>query len=638
MKVVAGPGTGKSYSLKKKVMRLIEEGSDPEKILAVTFTNVAADALKKDLHKDLKEEGFESASKIKACTLHSLCFSILIKEKVLKITGRYPRPLMEFEREMLVEDLSISFGGKKKVKEMIAAYEAFFAREQSDDVGKITNPIDLKFKKALLHWLQAHKAMLIGEVISETIKYLRISPNALEKTEFEHILVDEYQDLNKAEQLLIHLLSECAEVVIIGDEDQSIYSFKHAHPEGILEYGEDLDNIVSATLNECRRCPKSIVKVANEFMEYEMSEGKTHKILKPFKESIDGMVYGLNWDSEADEANIISKFIKEVLDNDKEISLNDILVLSPRRHITSKLQQALAQKDIVSKSFFSEDALSSEDAKKSFTLLAQLAYPDDEVSLRTWLGLESPLSKTYLKILEKCNELSKNPSEIIQMIKNGEVSITRTNKIIERFDALLEKLDSIKQLDISELVKTLFDGEDEELTLLHSIIQSLNLSKIESVTSLYNEIQARILFPQLMDIEEDGEYIKIMSLHKSKGLSAKLVIILGCIEGLIPSIKNEKKLRDMGKLADIERLTKEQERLFFVAMTRSRKYLFFSSVNKIEMQYALRMGIDISKLKNIRVQGRVKICSTLPSQFLSKIQNSMEIVKGVDFFRKLNKS
>src|SRR5258707_7060274 len=108
--------------------------------------------------------------------------------------------------------------------------------------------------------------MLIGEVIPQLYEYLRSNPTAPERREFEHILVDEFQDLNRAEQGVIQLLSDQAHVCIVGDDDQSIYSFKHAHPEGIRDWLATNFNADDLELSEGRRCPIILLHMANSLM------------------------------------------------------------------------------------------------------------------------------------------------------------------------------------------------------------------------------------------------------------------------------------------------------------------------------------------------------------------------------------
>ena len=291
MRVVAGPGTGKSYAMKRRVMRLLEEGHDPARILVVTFTNVAADALKKDL----ESIGLLGVDSVKARTLHSLCFEILRKQSVLEMTGRTPRPLMDFEKNFLLEDIKNEFGGKRNAEKLLAAYESAFARQQHDIPGVLQTDVDVRFKNRLLRWLILHNAMLIGEIIPIAYNYLKDNPAANELIQYDHILVDEYQDLNKVEQSLIDLLSSNGELLIVGDSDQSIYSFKHAHPDGINEFHDTHAPLEDVNLQVCRRCPKKVVRLANELMGYSL--GENSKKLEEFSENEDGEVYATQWES-----------------------------------------------------------------------------------------------------------------------------------------------------------------------------------------------------------------------------------------------------------------------------------------------------------------------------------------------------
>ena len=165
-------------------------------------------------------------------TLHSLAFKVLMSAHTLAATGRTARPLNEFEIEPLLADLSGKHGGKRNVKKRIKAFEAAWARLQSDEPGYVQSAADAALESDLIEWLRFHRSMLIGEAIPLVYRYLRNNPAAPICTEFSHILVDEFQDLNKADQGVLQLLAANAEICIVGDDDQSIYSFKHAHPDG----------------------------------------------------------------------------------------------------------------------------------------------------------------------------------------------------------------------------------------------------------------------------------------------------------------------------------------------------------------------------------------------------------------------
>ena len=203
IRVVAGPGTGKSFAMKRRVARLLEAGISPSAILPVTFTRVAAE----DLHRELVGMNVPGCDSLNGVTLHSLSLKILMRNHVLQSTGRTARPLNEYEVAPLVSDLMSDHGGKRAVERLRMAYEAAWARLQHQQPAYVQSQADAAFAADLRSWLMFHEAMLISEVIPQLYEYLRSNPAAPERSEFHHILVDEFQDLNKAEQGVLEFLS-----------------------------------------------------------------------------------------------------------------------------------------------------------------------------------------------------------------------------------------------------------------------------------------------------------------------------------------------------------------------------------------------------------------------------------------------
>jgi superfamily I DNA/RNA helicase len=188
---------------------------------------------------------------------------ILSSGNVLAVTGRVARPLNRFETEPLLYDLPAGFGKKRERAKRIRAYEAAWARLQHEEPGFALSAEDAAFQRVLLAWLRFHEGMLIGEIIPELYRYLRNNPAARERSLYDHVLVDEYQDLNKAEQAVVDLLSTNAALCVVGDDDQSLYSFKHAHPEGIRTFPQTHVGCTNHALVECYRCPTGVVAIAN---------------------------------------------------------------------------------------------------------------------------------------------------------------------------------------------------------------------------------------------------------------------------------------------------------------------------------------------------------------------------------------
>src|SRR5262245_4134447 len=220
--------------MKRRAARLLENGQDPKRVLAVTFTRTAAASLVDDLL-DLGVPGSEN---IRAGTLHAFCFGLLSRQEVFQFLDRVARPVvtfqksgaLQFEGGAMLDDLTGgAFGPKRECTKRIRAFEAAWARLQSDDPGWPTDPVDRAFQTALISWLRFHRAMLIGELVPETLRYLRNNPGCEARAAFDHVIVDEYQDLNRAEQDLLQLLSGGRSIAIVGDVNQSIYRFRHAN-------------------------------------------------------------------------------------------------------------------------------------------------------------------------------------------------------------------------------------------------------------------------------------------------------------------------------------------------------------------------------------------------------------------------
>lgn len=622
MRVLAGPGTGKSYALQRRVMRLLEEGKSPERILAVTFTNVAADALKKDL----SSIGIEGAETVRARTLHSLCFEILRNERVFEITNRIPRPLMDFEENILLEDLMKDFGGKRKTEKLLLAYESAFARQQQDTPGVLQTPEDSRFKDKLLRWLQLHRAILIGELVPLTLEYLKNNPTAPELSEYDYVLVDEYQDLNKAEQELTDLLAHNAELLAVGDDDQSIYSFRHAHPEGIIEFPSTHTPLVDFGLNICRRCPKTVVRLANELMGYLL--GEHPKRLEEFSENKDGSVHATQWDTSEEEIKGIAKIIKKFTsDPELKIQPEEILILSPRRQLGYLLRDELLNTySIRSHTFFQEEALESAKAQKAYSLLNYLALPNDRVALRALLGMPTTLPGTYEKLLLKAEELNKTPKEVLEDVKNGKVSFAGSQDLLTRYNEIELTTSTLKDKSVPEIIAALFNPADPiDIEVLLSILNTLGISEDSELVKIFSRLQERILSPE---VTEEAGFVKIMSLHKSKGLTSRVVFIVGCVAGLVPTIKDEVKLVQENKLAELKALKDEAKRLFYVAITRTKEYLIISSFRQVDFARAMKWKVKITPSQGVAL--------TQASPFFSEVSKHLpRVIKGKELLTKL---
>lgn len=590
LRVMAGPGTGKSFSMKRRVARLLEEEVNPSRILAITFTRNAAANLIEDLH-ELNVPGCED---IRAGTLHAFCFTLLHREAVFEYLNRIGRPLVTFtaygilryEASPMLKDLERNtFGRSRECTARIRAFEAAWARLQSEEPGWPEDQIDREFHIALIDWLQFHNAMLIGELIPEALRFLRNNPESPIRSAFDHIIVDEYQDLNRAEQDLIDLLAGESQVAIVGDEDQSIYRFRHANPEGIVEYSVRHIPTYDEELVECRRCPKLVVRMANHLIMQNHPNIEEQR-LEPFEDNPEGEVHLVQWRNIDEETSGIAQFVQHLIE-ECDYEPGDIIILSPRRLIGYAIRDALRESNIPVHSFYHEEALEPDEAQFSFTLLTLLVNPDDRVALRWWLGLGSPSWRKgqYYRLRNYCEQNNLSPRQTLQMLLDGEIQITQTNQLLDRYEELLNELVDLEDLDCEELTDQLFpENEDWARPLREAAIQVLE--NVEEPGELLDVLRNSITQPEM---PTEGDFVRIMSLHKSKGLTSRVVIISDCIEGVIPGIDNNLTPQQM------DRSLQEQRRLFYVAVTRCRDVLMLSSVSHLDNAVAYRLGARIRR-------------------------------------------
>jgi DNA helicase-2/ATP-dependent DNA helicase PcrA len=579
VRVVAGPGAGKSFAMKRRVARLLEAGVDPQSILPVTFTRVAAE----DLHRELVGMDIEGCNQLHGTTLHSLALRTLMRNHVLAATGRTPRPLNEFEMKPLEVDLG-AHGGLREVRKKILAYEAAWARLQHDEPGFAQSDEDIAFANDLVQWLMFHEAMLIGEVIPRFYEYLRSNPAAPERAEYSHILVDEYQDLNKAEQSVIELLSDNADVCIVGDDDQSIYSFKHAHPEGIRDWFNMHAGAEDLTLVECRRCPTRIVAMANSLI--------SHNVMRPVprqlvarNENGNGDVRIVQYASLENEIEGVSSVIAGMIE--EGVPPGDILVLAQRSVIGTPIFERLNEEKFPVKSYYSEAELDAEEAQLRFALLKLFVDRNDCVALRWLLGLGSKnwRAPSYRHVRALCEEENISPWQVLSDVADGNYSILYVGQLVSGFNEICAQIEALEECDdLLAVINHIFPEDFEGTSELREIaLSSLEELEPEDRVAFLAQLTSAIATPE---VPTEVEEVRIMSLHKSKGLSSPVTIISGCIEGLLP-MRPGPNLSPQARAAYIE----EQRRLFYVGISRVKLSPGIGQPGILLLTYSQRMPL-----------------------------------------------
>ena len=378
LRVMAGPGTGKTFAMMRRIARLLESGVPPKSILAVTFTRTAA----RDLLEQLNALGTAGAQDVTSSTLHSLSFSILSKNSVFQNTNRIARPLLQFEQDCLLWDLARIHGGRRQAEEYVAAFETAWATLQHEDPGWPHTMQEQDFERDLKDWLTEHDCMLIGELVPLAMDFIRRNPASSDAPSFQHVLVDEYQDLNRADQELVEGLARDGSLAVVGDEDQSIYTLlRHARPEGIVGFHQTHSNTHDEALSECKRCPRTVIEMANSLI----LNNHPHRpsTIQPSSQNGPGIVHLVQHNTINDEVSASAEFIDYYLKQNPETTRGEILLLATRRLIGNRIRDELVRLGHRAQSFFNEDCLSKRTAQEGFCLLRLLVHPDDSAAVRS---------------------------------------------------------------------------------------------------------------------------------------------------------------------------------------------------------------------------------------------------------------
>jgi superfamily I DNA/RNA helicase len=504
---------------------------------------------------------------------------------------RDTRTLLKHEEDYLITDLSMHLEQKiKTLREQLHAFTSAWARLLNEKPGWPHTEEDKEFDNALISWLLFHKAMLIGELVPLTIKYLRNNPTSPERSLYKHMIVDEYQDLNKAEQELVRLLSEYEipenrTLTVAGDDDQSIFVIlKYAHPEGILNFEEEYPGTLVKTLLICKRCPRRVIDLANAFII--STNRKEHpKLLKAAPKAIDGEVAILQWRTPDREANGIATIIAQKI-SAGEVKPEEILVLTPRKQIGYEILNNLLAKGIKAQTCFSEAVLYSKQAQEGYAYLNLLHDSNDMVSLRVLLGIDvtDKRKRSYKRIREHCSESGDTIIDTLRKLVSGQLSIPRTDALVERYRTITQRLKALSTLTLTGLIDQLFPDGVDEVSELRKLALSA-LEKAEDIHKLYDVVNTEIVQPELPGTNDS---VLILTLHKAKGLTAKMVVIVNCLEGCIPYRgEYDSKAAEQKELA-------EQERLFFVALTRTTNILLISSTGIMRRGDIARMSVKPS--------------------------------------------
>ena len=584
--VIAGAGSGKTKVLTHKISYLMSTGVKPWNILAITFTNKAANEMKERVEKLVGD----AAKDIWMGTFHSIC---------VKILRRYIDRI-GFRSDFVIFDTSDQ---KTLIKECIKAAQAddkiFTDRsvlsEISNGKNEMLEPSEYGIKYAgdfrrekiaelyalYQKKLKENNAIDFDDIINFTIKILTENPDVLDyyTDKFRYVLVDEYQDTNKSQFTLVSLIaSKYGNVTAVGDNDQGIYSFRGADISNILNFEKDFPGTKIIKLEQNYRCTGNILKAANAVIEH--NESKFDK--KLWTQNDEGNLPCIYCgEDEYDEASYVVEQIAH-LKREEYYKNSDFSILYRMNAQSRAIEDILRREDIPYKIIGGLKFYERKEIKDIIAYLRLIQNSSDNLSLKRIIN--EPKRGIGKTSLEKIQEISESSgTSMYEIIKNAaDYDLNRvyinSREFIEQIESLKNKKNEFKISDlIKETLKTTgYTKALEQEGSVEAETRIENLEEFLTVAIEFEEESAENTLPEFLEgitlssdidgMEESDDKVTLMTLHSAKGLEFPVVFLVGMEEGIFPGYKS------IGEPKALE----EERRLFYVGITRAKQYLYLT--------------------------------------------------------------
>ncbi len=589
--VIAGAGSGKTKVLTHKIAYLMmEKHVKPWNILAITFTNKAANEMKERVEKLVGE----AAKDMWIGTFHSICVKILrkyidrlgfdhsflifdtsdqrtlIKEcmKTLKIDDK-----MFTDRSVLAE---IS-NGKNEMLEPKAYQTKYAGDYRKEVIGRIY--------ELYQHRLKENNAIDFDDIINFAIKILTENEDVLEyyTNKFQYVLVDEYQDTNKAQFTLVTILaSRYGNITVVGDNDQGIYSFRGADITNILNFEKDFPGTKIIKLEQNYRCTGNILKAANAVIKH--NENKYEK--KLWTENEEGNLPIIHKsDDEYDEGRYIVEEVNH-LRREEYFNYSDFVVLYRMNSQSRAIEEILRREGIPYKIVGGLKFYERKEIKDIISYLRLIYNFSDNISLKRVINEpKRGIGKTSIDNIQEISE--QTGLSMFDIIKHAdEYGLNRVKANSIEFIATIEYLrGKMEELSISELIKETLNKtgyvkalEQENTTEAETRIENLEefltvaieFEEEEAENTLGDFLEGITLSSDIDGMEDSDDSVTLMTLHSAKGLEFPVVFLVGLEEGIFPGNKS------IGEPKELE----EERRLFYVGITRAKQYLYLTCSKK----------------------------------------------------------
>lgn len=590
VRLVAGPGTGKSFSIGERVSWLINQGVNPNSIFAVSFTRAATDDLKAGILRYCST--VPAADQINVSTLHSLALSILAKGGKLTQYPTSPHVLDDWEqRNIFDEELKKLCGFPiKRCRELRTHFEAIWSTgiPPSPFIQSPTPPISqaemAAFRVFHSQRTQLYACILPGEAIRQCVDHINanlLNPRAL--LGMEHLIVDEYQDLNNCDVEFIDKIGQSGVTIFVsGDDDQSIYSFRYAYPTGIQSFHTRHVNSGQHALQLCFRCTPSVLSAASNLLQLNSPPNRIpkafHSAYSGSAPPVQGSVTCISFPDDNVEAQSIAQSVHGLIAGG--LAPDDILILLSSRHAQlSQLQAAMGNSGIQLNVQQNIGLANDNITRFVYSMLRILRSPNDYLALRTLVGLRRGIGiGTCVSIGDKILVNNLNFKNQFSLAPIAPIFTTRENSAISEVQAIINSIagwDIAGLLgqragDIGTILQTHLSQNEANswLTWSAQLPTDTTLEELDAILGsrsekdarqVLSDIYSRLNQPMPANIDPSGR-VRVMTLHSSKGLGAKVVFIPGLEEQLLPGPYR----------SPFPGQVQEAARLLYVGITRSR--------------------------------------------------------------------
>lgn len=577
--IIAGAGSGKTRVLTYRIAYLIHDvGVHPTSILAITFTNKAA----KEMRDRLSSLVGDEAKWITAQTFHSFCASFLRKE--ISVIDRSKRFTIidDDESETMIKNImkdlnydikaikpSIYYNAISSIKSRMATLKEYhnFLGDRLENVMRLYN-----------QQLEKENLVDFDDLILLTMQILEKYPEILDKYQniYRYILVDEFQDTSNIQYDLIKLLgSKYQNVFIVGDEDQSIYSFRGANINNIRKFMKDFPSYSKFVLDQNYRSTSNILDCANKLIS--KNEDRIPKDLWTDNKGGEDVKLLRSYSDKQEAREVVSEI--ERLVEYKGYNYEDIAILYRNNYLSRNFENELILRHVPYKIYSGLSFYKRKEVKDLIAYLRLILDPEDTFSFKKVINF--PKRGVGDASIEKImTAVDKYKLSIRDAVVNADVSKS-VIATVESFYTMLDRLrEEMKILTLSiflnhvykntgylDYIESLEDDEaesrDENVKeLFNAISETQSVSIEETLTDYLDNVT---LMTDLDTESKDENHVSLMTMHTAKGLEFNAVFAVGLEDGILPSLRSFSKAEK-----------EEERRLFYVAMTRARERLYLS--------------------------------------------------------------